>query len=76
MLKLVKIKPVTLGVTGPAYIREISISRNEKNRLTDEERILCGQLIGMANNINQVAKACHKEGDGIYFVIKGKRQRK
>jgi len=31
-------------------------------RLTEEERQFVKQLIGMANNINQLTKACHQEG--------------
>jgi hypothetical protein len=30
--------------------------------LTEEETGFIRQLIGMSNNLNQVAKACHEEG--------------
>ncbi|HWJ29680.1 MAG TPA: plasmid mobilization relaxosome protein MobC [Flavisolibacter sp.] len=33
-----------------------------RTRLTQEERDFVRKLIGMANNLNQLAKACHQEG--------------
>ena len=33
-----------------------------KPRLNEEESRFVRQLIGMANNLNQVAKCCHEEG--------------
>lgn len=50
------------GLKLTTYIREMAINGEVKNRLTDEERGFIRQLIGMSNNLNQVAKACHEEG--------------
>jgi hypothetical protein len=50
------------GVKLTTYIREMAINGQVKNRLTDEERGFVRQLIGMSNNLNQVARTCHEEG--------------
>ena len=50
------------GLNASAYIRQITVNGYVKIRLTDEERQYVRQLIGMANNINQIAKTCHDEG--------------
>lgn len=59
---IVKEKAATCGVSVSNYIRQASIYLKITPRLTDEERHFRRQLIGMANNMNQVAKACHQEG--------------
>jgi hypothetical protein len=49
------------GLKPSEYIRQTSIYAAVKARLTQEERATIKALIGMANNINQIAKACHRE---------------
>jgi len=55
-------KATKAGLKLTTYIREMAINGEVKNRLTEEERMFVRQLIGMSNNLNQVAKACHEEG--------------
>jgi hypothetical protein len=59
---IVKEKASTCGVSVSNYIRQASIYLKITPRLTDEERHFRRQLIGMANNMNQMAKACQQEG--------------
>lgn len=59
---IVKEKAAKAGVIPSAYIRQVAINEVVKTRLTDEERHFVRQLIGMANNLNQLAKCCHQEG--------------
>lgn len=49
------------GLKPSEYIRQTAIYATIKARLTPEERIIIKALIGMSNNINQIAKACHRE---------------
>ena len=42
-------------------MRQTAIYATIKARLTPEERVIIKALVGMANNINQIAKACHRE---------------
>ena len=59
---IVQDKAEKAALTAAAYIRESAIHALVKARLTDEERQLLRHLIGMSNNLNQIAKACHQEG--------------
>ena len=59
---IIKHKASKAGLNVSAYIRQITVNGYVKTRLTDEERQFVRQLIGMANNINQIAKTCHDEG--------------
>ena len=58
----IKEKAAKAGLKASAYIRQVAIYAIIKPRLTDEERQFTRQLIGMANNLNQLAKSCHQEG--------------
>ena len=49
------------GLKPSEYIRQTAINASVKVRLTQEEKIMIKALIGMANNVNQIAKACHRE---------------
>jgi hypothetical protein len=44
------------------YIRQIAINGLVKARETDEEMHSVRQLVGMANNLNQLTKLAHSEG--------------
>src|SRR5688500_9691906 len=59
---IVKQKASKAGLPLSSYVRQMAIYGNVKSRLDDEERHFVRQLIGMANNLNQVAKSCHEEG--------------
>jgi len=59
---VVKEKAAKAGLNASAYIRQLAIFATVRNRVTDEERQFIRQLIGMANNLNQLAKCCHQEG--------------
>jgi len=50
------------GMNISEFIRQSSISGKVIARLTDEERHIVRQLIGMANNLNQMMKVANKEG--------------
>ena len=58
---IVKENAAKAGVKPAEYIRQTAIYATIKARLTQEERLAVKALIGMANNINQIAKACHRE---------------
>ena len=55
-------KAAEAGITTSAYLRRIAIHGQVLARLTDEDRHDLRVLLGMANNVNQVAKCCHQEG--------------
>ena len=59
---IIRQKAAKAGVKASAYLREIAISGQVKPRLSDEERQFVRQLIGMANNLNQLTKKSHQEG--------------
>ena len=44
------------------YIREMVLQGKIISRLNEEERFFVRQLIGMANNLNQLTKKGHQEG--------------
>lgn len=50
------------GLKVSEYIRLITLGGQIKTCLTEEEREVARQLVGMANNLNQLAKACHQQG--------------
>lgn len=58
---VIKEKAAQAGVNASEYIRQTAIYTTIKARLTEEERQFVRQLIGMANNLNQLAKACHQQ---------------
>jgi Bacterial mobilisation protein (MobC) len=59
---IIREKAAKAGMKAPAYLRQIAIGTRIDTRLSDEERLFVRQLIGMANNLNQIAKCCHAEG--------------
>jgi hypothetical protein len=58
---VVKENAAKSGLKPSEFIRQAAIYATIKARLTQEERLAVKALIGMANNINQIAKACHRE---------------
>lgn len=59
---IVKEMAAKAGINVSDYLRQVAINAEIKSRLTDEEKQFVSQLIGMSNNLNQIAKICHQEG--------------
>ena len=59
---IVKEKASKAGITTSTYLRQLAIHAQVTSKLSEEERQFVRQLIGMANNLNQLAKSCHQEG--------------
>jgi len=59
---IVKEKAGIAGITVSKYIRRVAINEQIRVRLTAEETKISRHLIGISNNLNQIAKACHDEG--------------
>jgi len=59
---IIKEKAAKSGMRVAAYLRQAAIQSPLRTRLTEEETHFVRQLIGMANNLNQIAKRCHQEG--------------
>jgi len=50
------------GLKITVYIRQMALEGKVISRLNEEERQFVRQLIGMANNLNQLTKKGHQEG--------------
>jgi len=50
------------GLKITTYVRQMALQGKIISRLSDEERQFVRQLIGMANNLNQLTKKGHQEG--------------
>ena len=50
------------GINVSEFLRQAAIAAKITGRLTEEERHIIRQLIGMANNLNQMAKVANREG--------------
>ena len=59
---VVKQKAAKAGIGISLFIRQMAINGKIKPLLNEEERQFVRQLIGMANNINQLTKKGHQEG--------------
>ena len=59
---IIKEKAAKAGLNAAAYLRQVAIYANVKARLTEEDRHFVRQLVGLANNINQLTKLSHQEG--------------
>jgi hypothetical protein len=59
---VIREKASKAGLKASEYMRHIAIYGQVKPRLAEEEREFIRQLIGMANNLNQLTKACHQQG--------------
>lgn len=58
----VKQKAAKAGLGITSYIRQMALQGKVIAPISEEERQLVRQLIGMSNNLNQLAKCCHKQG--------------
>ena len=59
---ILKERAASAGIKPSVFIRQAAIKAKITTRLSTEEVQLIRQLAGMATNINQVARACHREG--------------
>jgi hypothetical protein len=59
---IVKQQASRSGLKITVYIRQIALQGKIISRLNEEERQFVRQLIGMANNLNQLTKKGHQEG--------------
>jgi hypothetical protein len=50
------------GIKISSYIRQMALIGKLTPRLNEEERHFVTQLIGMANNLNQLTKVGHQDG--------------
>jgi len=64
---IVKQKASKTGTNVCNYIREMAINGKIISQLSEDERNYVRQLIGMANNLNQLTKKAHQEG--LFSVI-------
>ena len=59
---VVRQKAIKSGLKPSEYIRQMAITGQVKARMSEEERHFVRQLIGMANNLNQLTKQAHQQG--------------
>jgi len=59
---VIRQKGTRAGVKPSAFIRQKAIEGVVSNKLSEEDRHFVRQLIGMANNLNQLAKNSFREG--------------
>jgi hypothetical protein len=59
---IVQHKATKAGMKITAYIRVMAIKGKVVARLTETEKQQLKMLVGIANNINQLAKTAHQEG--------------
>jgi len=59
---IVKQHAAKWGLKITVYIRQMALQGQIIARLSEEERQFVRQLIGMANNLNQLTKMGHQEG--------------
>jgi len=59
---VIKQKAFKAGMCVTSYIREMALNGNVTARASEEERHFIRQLMGISNNLNQLAKKAHQEG--------------
>ena len=59
---IVREKAADAGMSLSDYLRLAAFRTVIKARMTEEERLVFRQLVGMAVNLNQMVKACHQQG--------------
>jgi len=59
---IIQEKAASAGMKASAYLRQVGIYTVVRPRLTEEQRQHVRHLVGLSNNFNQLAKACHREG--------------
>jgi hypothetical protein len=61
-LGILRQKAATAGIKTGSYIRQIALAGKVQQKITEGEMHIIRQLVGMANNLNQLAKKAHQEG--------------
>lgn len=72
---VVKQKAARAGLGISVYVRDMALRGRVIQKINDEERQFVRQLIGMSNNLNQLAKRCHQEG-ALTAILHFERYRK
>lgn len=66
---LIKRKAKEVGRTSSRFVREAALGVEIKPKmLTDEEKQLYRTLVGLANNMNQIAKK-YNQGDRVFLEL-------
>ncbi len=60
--EIIQQKAKSINVGDTSYIRQMSLQEKVNSKMDEEERLFARQLIGMANNLNQLTKKAHQEG--------------
>jgi hypothetical protein len=55
-------KAKVAGIKTGSYIRQIALTGKVQQKVTEAEMHMIRQLVGMSNNLNQLAKKAHQEG--------------
>ena len=61
-LGILQQKAKAAGIKTGRYIREIALTGKVHQKVTETEMHIIRQLVGMSNNLNQLAKKAHQEG--------------
>ena len=59
---LVKRKAEKAGLGITVYIREMALNGQAIERMSEEDRQIVRQFVGISNNLNQLTKKAHQEG--------------
>ena len=57
---IIKSKATKAGLCITAYIRQVAINGKITSRMNEEERQFVRELVGISNNLNQLAKKAHQ----------------
>jgi hypothetical protein len=55
-------KAIQAGLKAAPYLRLAANQSPLRIRLSEEQMQILRKLVGMSNNVNQIAKICHQEG--------------
>jgi len=59
---IIQKKALRAGINISEFMRQAAIAGKVTARLTEQERNIIRQIIGMANNLNQMMKVANREG--------------
>jgi hypothetical protein len=65
---IIREKAIQAGLKAAPYLRLMANQSPFRSRLSEEQMQILRKLVGMSNNINQIAKICHQEGYRKAFV--------
>jgi hypothetical protein len=61
-LGILQQKAKAAGIKTGSFIRQIALTGKVQQKVTEAEMHIIRQLVGMANNLNQLAKKAYQEG--------------